>query len=181
MVLFASARSATTRKAQVSEGWSTIWLTLWRSVISNSGSASCRRFASSAFRCSAASLVYCSSAASCSRTNVWLSVSRASRRRGFTSVSCSMEPVDRGTTNTLFCDTNVTAVSLRAQRGPASGVVVRVTWWRVRATVSMTTMSPASATTTRRRASSQAPVTGGASVRSASVSRRGEVVFCDST
>ena len=28
MVLFASARSATTRKAQVSEGWSTIWLTL---------------------------------------------------------------------------------------------------------------------------------------------------------
>ena len=92
-----------------------------------------------------------------------------------------MDPVASGTMNRLFCETNVTAVSLRAQRGPLSGTVVLVTWWRVRATVSMTTMSPASAKTTRRWPWSQTPATGGASLRSASVSRRGAVVFCDST
>ncbi len=181
MVGFASGRSATSRNTCVPEGWRTIWDTFWRSVISNSGSASFLRRSSSALRCSTAFLVTSSSAASCSRTNFWLSVSRVSRRRGFTSVSCSMDPVESGTMNRLFCETNVTAVSLRAHRGLDSGAVVLVTCWRVRATVSRMTMSPPSANRTRRRASSQAPPDGGASFRSSAERRLGVVVSREST
>ena len=65
------------------------------------------RRSSSAFRCSTAFLVNSRSAGSCSRTNFWLSVSRVSRRRGFTSVNCSIDPVASGTMKRLFCETKV--------------------------------------------------------------------------
>ncbi len=83
--------------------------------------------------------------------------------------------------NRLFCETKVTAVSPFAHLGLDSGAVVRVTCWRVRATVSTTTMSPPSAKTTRRRAVSQVPPAGGASFRSSSERRRGVVVSLEST
>jgi len=145
----------------------------WRSASSNFGSACALSFSSAFFFFSASmrvcSISFCSSAL----TNFWLSVSRGSRLRGWTSVSWVSSPPSSGTRNRLLSRVKVTADSRRAQRGLASLPVVRVIWWRVPATVSSMTISPRSMKSTRRRAASHRPATGGAVRRSSSESLRG--------
>ncbi len=75
--------------------------------------------------------------------------------------------------NRLLSRTKVTCVSPRAQRGLDSLPVVRVTSMRLRATVSMITMSPRSTPRIRRRFASHWPLASGAMRRSVSLSRRG--------
>ena len=91
-----------------------------RSASSNFGSACALSFSSAFFFFSASTRVCSISFASSDLMNFWLSVSRGSRLRGCTSVSCAISPLSIGTTNRLLSRVKVTADSWRAQRGFAS-------------------------------------------------------------